>query len=226
MLTPQRNFKLKELARKRQNDLCVVLENVHDPHNIGAVMRTCDACGIPNIFVIYTEDGINSEKEYIGINASQGTKKWVKCHFFKSIKECMNVVQSRYDQIIATHLSVDGKSLYEYDFTKSSALVFGNESKGLSENILKYCTSNMFIPMMGMAQSLNISVAAAVSIYEALRQRQNEGYYDKPFNLSNTEMKESYKDGIENTYPKVFEIEPEKLDEVVNEFGKSDSDTN
>ena len=226
MLTPQRNFKLKELARRRQYDLCVVLENVHDPHNIGAVMRTCDACGIPDIYVIYTEDGINSEKEYIGINASQGTRKWVKCHFFKSIEDCMKIVQSRYDQIIATHLSLDGKSLYEYDFTKSSALVFGNESKGLSENILKYCTSNMFIPMMGMAQSLNISVAAAISTYEALRQRKLKGFYDKPFNLSNPDMKEFYRDGIQNTYPKVFEIKPEKLEYVVNEFGQSESEPN
>lgn len=223
MLTPERNQKLKNLARKRQHNLCVVLENVHDPHNIGAVMRTCDACGIPNIYVIYTEDGNNVEKEYIGINASQGTRKWVNCFFYKTIESCMNDVRQNFSHIIATHLSKDGRSIYQLDLTKSTALVFGNESKGLSEEILKYCTSNMFIPMMGMAQSLNISVAVAVSIYEALRQRTQEGMYDKKFDLTDPKMKHSYKEGIQKTYPKVFEVNPHKLDEVIEEFGKNRS---
>lgn len=224
MLTSDRNKKLKELAKKRQYDLCVVLENVHDPHNIGAVMRTCDACGIPDLYVIYTENGKNLEKEYVGINASQGTKKWVNCHFFRSIEACLDIVKNKYHQIIATHLSSDGKSLFEYDLCKPTALVFGNESRGISQSLLNQCTSNMFIPMMGMAQSLNISVAVAVSTYETLRQRNQKGYYAKSFDLSNENMLKTYKKGIANTYPKVFEIEPEKLNDVVRNYGNNNRD--
>jgi tRNA (guanosine-2'-O-)-methyltransferase len=220
MLTDSRNRKLKNLARRRQKGFSIILENVHDPHNIGAVMRTCDAVGIQDIYVIYTEDSKNAETEYIGINASQGTKKWVNCHFYKSIDQCMQIVKPLFDQILSTHLDAKAQSLYSLDLTRSTALVFGNESTGISKELLEQCTGNFHIPMVGMAQSLNISVAAAISVYEGLRQRSLNGEYDKAFDNNNKYMMNIYEKGIEMTYTKVFETNPKIIKEVVDQFSK------
>lgn len=220
MLSESRNKKLKDLARKRQFDLTLILENVHDPHNIGAVMRTCDAVGIPEIYVIYTQDSRNARKEYVGVKASRGTKKWVTCHFFHSIEECMEVVKPNFDHILATHLAADSKSIYDTNLTQPTAIVFGNEHEGVSKELLEHCTGNILIPMVGMVQSLNISVAAASTIYEALRQRLSSGGYDRPFDFDDPKMQAIYRQGVAETYPRVYETNPEKIEEVVLDKGR------
>lgn len=177
-MTPQREEKFRRVVAKRQFNLTVVLENVHDPHNIGAVMRTCDAVGIREIYVLYTENQLTEETLQVGTSAASGAKKWVEVHLFEDPKACFTAIRQKYDFIFATHLAEDAKSLYDLDLTASVALLFGNEKDGVSETSLGFTDGNFLIPQMGMVQSLNISVACAVSLYEALRQRQVAGLYD------------------------------------------------
>lgn len=219
MISQERDLKLKDLARNRQRDLTIILENVHDPHNIGAVMRTADAVGIQDIHIIYTKESQNSIKQYVGQRASRGTKKWVNSHFYASIQECMEVVKPNFKHIYATHLGQNSKSIYDCDFTEPTALVFGNERQGVSEELLAHCTGNVLIPMVGMVQSLNISVAVAVTIYEAYRQRSSSGCYSQRFDFEDPFMQNIYREGVFTTYPRIYETDPEKLDEIVREYG-------
>ncbi len=178
-MTPQREEKFRRVVAKRQFNLTVVLENVHDPHNIGAVMRTCDAVGIREIYVLYTENQLTEETLQVGTSAASGAKKWVDVHLFEDPASCFKAIRQKYDFIFATHLAEDAKSLYDIDLTASVALLFGNEKDGVSAESLTYTDGNFLIPQMGMVQSLNISVACAVSLYEALRQRLQAGLYEQ-----------------------------------------------
>ncbi len=180
-MTPERRNKLLQVLHKRQEGLCVVLENIHDPHNMFAVMRTCDAVGIQDVYIINTK--IPSKKK-IGMHSSSGAVKWLTKHIYQDIAECMTEVKKKYETIAATHFATSSKSLYELNFLKSTAFVFGNEHKGLSDEILEYTNTNFIIPQVGIIESLNISVACAVSIYEAYRQRESAGMYAER-NLNN-----------------------------------------
>jgi tRNA (guanosine-2'-O-)-methyltransferase len=174
-MTSQRKMKLLNVLNKRQPGLAVVLENVHDPHNIFAVSRTCDAVGIQDIYVIQTK--IPKRKKF-GMHSSSGAAKWLTLHYYEEVETCMKHVLDKYEVVAATFLGHQSKSLYELNFLKSTALVFGNETDGLSPEIRHYATENFMIPQVGIIESLNISVACAVSIYEAYRQRSLAGCYD------------------------------------------------
>jgi tRNA (guanosine-2'-O-)-methyltransferase len=173
-MTPQRRERLLSVLRKRQPDLTVVLENVFDPHNISAVMRTCDAVGIQEVYVLTNK--IPRHKKW-GARSSSSAAKWLTVHQYEDAQQCFTDIRKKYAKIYTTHLSSDAVSLYEINFTGSVALVFGNEHNGVSEEIRTMADGNFLIPQMGIIQSLNISVACAVSIYEALRQKTNAGHY-------------------------------------------------
>ncbi|MEO5582969.1 MAG: RNA methyltransferase, partial [Saprospiraceae bacterium] len=155
--------------------------NVRDPHNIGAVLRTCDAVGIREIFMIYPEENSNSQF-ILGKRASSGARKWVDVFEFKSVKTAFEIIRQKgYQQIWATKILPASKSLYDIDFTQKIALLFGNEHFGVTDEAAGYADGNFIIPQVGMVQSLNISVACAVSLYEGYRQRSLKGYYsDSP----------------------------------------------
>jgi tRNA (guanosine-2'-O-)-methyltransferase len=166
------------------------LENVHDPHNISAVLRTCDSVGITDIYVLYT--AVHKDRLELGKRSSSGARKWVNVHLYNDVDECMKAVKAKYSKIYATHLSEGAVDLYDLNLTESVALLFGNEHKGVSEAALTYCDGNFLIPQYGMVQSLNISVACAVSVYEALRQRKAKGFYSDNPVLSEMEQAELY----------------------------------
>jgi tRNA (guanosine-2'-O-)-methyltransferase len=170
--------KIQQLALRRQLDFTVVLENVDDPHNIGAILRTCDAVGVAEIYVLYSREGLQNHKLELGKRSSAGARKWVNVQLFRDVEACFAHVKQRYAQVYGTHLGEGALSLYELELNASTALVFGNEAEGLSQAALAHCHGNFHIPQMGMAQSLNVSVACAVSLYEALRQRQAAGRYE------------------------------------------------
>ena len=173
-MTPERRSRLLTVLNKRQPDITVVLENVFDPHNISAVMRTCDAVGIQEIYVLTTK--IPKHDKW-GAKSSSSAVKWLTVHQYEEAQECFEAIRKKYSKIYTTHLSSDAVNLYDINFTDSVALVFGNEHAGVSEEIRAMADGNFLIPQMGMIQSLNISVACAVSIYEALRQKTNAGHY-------------------------------------------------
>ncbi len=163
--------------------MTVVLENIHDPHNVSAILRTCDAVGISEIFLLY-----NYEKfPKIGRKSSASANKWIEKEKYKTVDECFSYLREKGFQILATSLNPSAKDLYDINFTKKIAVVLGNEHRGISKEVEEKADSAFFIPMYGMVQSLNVSVAAAVILYEALRQRRKKGLYDKS-NLSESEL--------------------------------------
>jgi len=174
-MTPEREAKIKRVLNHRQSGLVIVMENVHDPHNISAVMRTCDAVGVQDVYVLTTS--IARHKKF-GKTSSASAAGWLTIHQFDNTAECMAAVKKHCDKIYATHLGTESCSLYDLNLTERVALVFGNEHAGVTEDCLKYCDGNFIIPQVGMVQSLNISVACAITLYEAMRQRLNAGYYD------------------------------------------------
>lgn len=176
-MTEARRERLLSVLHKRQPDLTVVLENVFDPHNISAVMRSCDAVGIQEIYVLNTR--IPRHKKW-GAKSSSSAAKWLTIHQFEDAMLCFQALRSKYERILTTHLAADAINLYDVDFTKSVALVFGNEHAGVSDEIRAMADGNFLIPQMGIIRSLNISVACAVSIFEAMRQKQNAGHYSNP----------------------------------------------
>lgn len=176
-MTPERIQRLKEVAFRRQAGLTVILENVHDPHNIGAVIRSCDSVGIPEIFVLYTEPQLTEERIMVGKKSSGGARKWVDVNYYTDMEACFRHVREKYPRVLATHLGEEAEPLYLLNLAQPAALLFGNEKDGVSEAALAYADGNFLIPQMGMARSLNISVACAVTLYEALRQRLQAGMY-------------------------------------------------
>jgi tRNA (guanosine-2'-O-)-methyltransferase len=175
-MTNERKQKIESVLSMRQNDLTIVLENVFDPHNISAVMRSCDAVGVQEIYVLNTK--IPRHKKW-GTRSSSSAAKWLTIHQFENADECFAEIRKKYDRILTTHLSSNAVSLYKVDFTVPIALVFGNEHSGVSEEIRKFSDGNFIIPQVGMIRSLNISVACAVTLYEASRQKNLAGHYKR-----------------------------------------------
>ena len=175
-MTNERRQKIEAVLSKRQNDLTVVLENVFDSHNISAVMRSCDAVGIQEIFVLTTKV---PRHEKWGTRSSSSADKWLTVHQYDDTAACFEAIRNKYELVLTTYLASNSVSLYDTDLTKSVALVFGNEHAGISEEVRALGDGNFIIPQMGMIQSLNISVACAVSVYEAFRQKKVKGHYEQ-----------------------------------------------
>jgi tRNA (guanosine-2'-O-)-methyltransferase len=176
IMTPERQSRLLSVLNKRQDDITVVLENVFDPHNISAVMRTCDAVGVQEIYVLNTN--IPRHKKW-GAKSSSSAAKWLTIHQFDNAESCFAELRKKYSGILTTHLSSDAANLYTLDLTRPVALVFGNEHSGVSEKIRQLADGNFIIPQAGMIRSLNISVACAVTLYEAYRQKLAAGHYQQ-----------------------------------------------
>ena len=173
--------KITSVVKSRQFTLRVVLENIHDPHNVSAIFRTCDAVGVPKVTLIY-----NREKfPKIGKKSSGSAFKWVEKEKFSSVSECYESLRQNGFIIYASSISDDALDIYKLDFKKKIAIVLGNEHRGVSDEAAKLADKKFKIPMFGMVQSLNVSVAAAIVLYEALRQRMKKGFYKK------TELSES-----------------------------------
>jgi tRNA (guanosine-2'-O-)-methyltransferase len=174
MRSERRLARLEAVIRHRQPDLTVVLENIHDPHNVSAILRSCDAAGVMEVQLVYT----NETFPKLGKKSSASAKKWVEHRDFKNIRDCYAKLRKEGYTVYATHLGKRTAPLHELDLTKKVALAFGNEHRGVSEEAAELADGNFMIPMYGMMQSLNVSVACAVTLYEAVRQRMAAGKYD------------------------------------------------
>ncbi len=177
MPTKERLEVIKKVLSKRQNDIVVVLENVHDPHNVSAVLRTCDAIGILHIYLIYHS---GQEFPQLGNKSSGRVRKWMFIHKYTSVEECFTDLKKEGFSIISTHLYNESKSIFEVDLTQKIALVFGNEHEGVSNEIVVGSDTIVLIPQVGFAESLNISVACSICLYEAFRQKDILGHYSSP----------------------------------------------
>ncbi|MGZ5498492.1 MAG: TrmH family RNA methyltransferase, partial [Candidatus Aminicenantales bacterium] len=169
---PERIEKVERVLSQRQADLRVVLEGVTIAHNASAVIRTCDAAG-----VLYL-DLVAPNPELLHFNEAISTRadKWLAIAVHPTPAECLGPLKKAGFEIVATHLGRDTVPYTDIDFAKPVALVFGSEANGISDDCLAFADKVVRIPMLGMVQSLNLSVSVAIMLYEALRQRTMRGY--------------------------------------------------
>ena len=164
---------MTQVLNFRQPDLTVVCENIHDPHNVSAILRSCDAVGIPAIHLLYTTEMFPK----LGRKSSASANKWIEIKKHKKHQELKRILHEQQLVIYATSLNPAAKNIYEIDWTKPAAILLGNEHRGVSSEALQIADQQIAIPMFGMVESLNVSVAAAVILYEVCRQRLQAGQY-------------------------------------------------
>lgn len=171
MPTEERLNKLRRIARQRQSGLTVIIEDVFDPHNLGAITRSCDAFGIQEINIIFDTHPEFDPKE-VGKNSSTATNKWLNYRVHHGSEKALRTLKEEGWHIVATTLDPNAESIFEADLSQPRlALLLGNEKDGLSARALLSADRLVTIPMRGIAQSMNVSVTAALFLYEATRQR-------------------------------------------------------
>jgi tRNA (guanosine-2'-O-)-methyltransferase len=169
----RRQERIRQVLARRQPDLTVVMENIHDPHNVSAILRTCDAVGVVRVELLYTVEPFPR----IGKKSSSSASKWIDRRKHRSLHECYATLRSEGFRIFATCVDESAVALHECDLTGPVALVVGNEHRGVGDEAAQLADVRIRIPMVGMIESLNVSVATAVCLYEALRQRMVRGLY-------------------------------------------------
>ncbi len=172
--TERRLNKIVSAVKARQFSLHVVLENIHDPHNVSAILRSCDAVGVPKVALLYNYEPFPKLSRVVSASAN----KWIEKEKFKTTEECFGKLRSEGYKIYASALNEKAVDLHSIDFTQKISIVLGNEHRGASKEVLEQADEIFYIPMFGMVQSLNVSVASAVTLYEALRQRKAKGLYE------------------------------------------------
>lgn len=172
-MTPERFQKLQRVLTARQPDLTVLMENVHKSHNIAAVMRTCDAVGIFQAHAVSAEGEIPRHHMVSG-----GTRRYVRLNLHDEISTACHEFRESGHQILAAHLSDGAVDYREIDYTRPTALLLGSELWGVSSVAADEADHHVMIPMAGMVASLNVSVAAAILLYEARKQREEAGLYE------------------------------------------------
>ncbi len=174
-LTDSRKERLRAVLEKRQPDLTLVLNNIHDPHNVSAILRSCDGFGVLGVHLYYTKECFPA----LANSSSGSAKKWVDLTRHTDAGAMIGSLRAQGMQVIATGFSPTAKPLMEWDFTKPTAIILGNEHRGVDPDVKCHVPDEMYVPMFGMVQSLNVSVAAATILYEAMRQRRAAGMYDQ-----------------------------------------------
>jgi tRNA (guanosine-2'-O-)-methyltransferase len=178
-LTDARYRRMWEVAARRQLDLAVVIENVHDGHNVSAVLRSCDAVGVGGVHLVYTDEAFPA----LNKTTASSANLWLPMRRHASIADCYTVLREQGIRIYASALDTNARPLYTLDLTRPTAFVLGNEQRGVSDAAQTLADETVYIPMQGMVQSFNISVAAAIMLSEAMRQRAATGGYTLPATL-------------------------------------------
>ncbi|WP_315917807.1 tRNA (guanosine(18)-2'-O)-methyltransferase TrmH [Vibrio fluvialis] len=168
-----RYSRIQEVLKARQTDLTVCLEEVHKPNNVSAVIRTADAVGLHKIHAIWPNEQMRTLT-----HTSAGARNWVELQTHDSTLEAIQHLKDQGMQVLVTNLSDDAVDFRDIDYTKPTAIILGSEKVGISKQALAMADKDIVIPMVGMVQSLNVSVAGALILYEAQRQRQQAGMYE------------------------------------------------
>ena len=165
----------------RQPDLTLCLEEVHKPHNVSAVIRSADAVGIHDLHAVWPE------KIKTLVSSAAGSNSWVNVQTHRTIGDAVTHLKGQGMQILATNLSARAVDFREVDYTRPTCVLLGQEKTGITEEALALADQDIIIPMIGMVQSLNVSVASALILYEAQRQRQNAGLYRREHSMLDAE---------------------------------------
>ena len=176
--TERRQARIRSVLARRQPDLTVVLENVHDPHNVSAILRSCDGVGVLRAHAVYSIEDPPSGA--FARQTSASAAKWVEVERHRSLADCYTRLREEGFSILVTSVGPDSRPLYDWDLREPVALVLGNEMRGVSTEARDMADGAIQIPMAGMVESLNVSVACAVCLYEAFRQRTTAGDYEYP----------------------------------------------
>ncbi|NTS75946.1 tRNA (guanosine(18)-2'-O)-methyltransferase TrmH [Catenovulum sp. SM1970] len=171
-MSPERFAKMQKILSQRQPDLTVCMEQVHKRHNFSAIARTADAVGCHDVHAVWPED-----RRSLGGGTAGGSQNWLNIHMYDHIDQAFDQFKSQGMQVLATHLAADSVDFREIDYTKPTCVLMGTERDGITEYALSKADHNIVVPMMGMVQSLNVSVACSLILYEAQRQRQNANMY-------------------------------------------------
>lgn len=172
-MTPDRFARISRVLDKRQPDLTVITDQVHKGRNLAAILRSCDAVGVSRIHCVMPAEGY---QVFAGTSAS--ADKWVETRHYSSITEPLQALRSNGFQIVAANKTEGARHYREIDYCKPTAIVLGAEIKGVSQEASALIDVNVFLPMVGMVESFNVSVACAVILMEVERQRTEHGFYD------------------------------------------------
>lgn len=171
-MTPERFQTLKAALARRQPDLTVLAENVHKPHNVAALLRSCDAVGVYELNAVSPTGAFERPHMVAG-----GTGAWVRVRLHADITAAATDLKRSQYQILAAHFSGESVDYRAPDYTRPTAILLGSELFGVSAEAAALADAHVTIPMRGLAASLNVSVAAALLLYEAARQREAAGLY-------------------------------------------------
>lgn len=174
-MRPERFRRLREVLSRRQPDLTVILDRVNKPHNFSAILRNCDAVGALEAHVVFPAHGLELYHAH-----SAGTRKWMRVVEHLDVGAAAVHLGALGFRIVAAHPSPKARDFRSLDYTRPTAFLMGAELHGVSPAGLEVAHEHVVIPMAGMVHSLNVSVAAAILLYEAQRQRAAAGMYDEP----------------------------------------------
>ena len=174
--TLRREEKVRRVLALRRKDLTLVLANIHDPHNVSAIYRSCDAFGVPRVHLYYTDTAF----PHLGAKSSASARKWVETVRHADAHSLFATLRAEGKRVYATSCSAAAKPVYELDLLQPTAFLLGNEHSGVDPALAGMCDGEVYIPMYGMIQSFNVSVAAAVLLAEASRVRREAGCYETP----------------------------------------------
>ena len=175
-ITPERLERIRAVLSRRQKDVTLVMGNIWDPHNVSAILRSCDAFGLHRIHLYYTTE----KWPDLGKKSSASAKKWVERERHDDAAKMLAQFRKDGVQVIRTGFSETAKPLHAFDFTIPTAVILSNEHRGASPELVELVEQELYIAMQGMVQSLNVSVAAAVILYEMFSQRRRAGLLDSP----------------------------------------------
>lgn len=175
-ITERREDRIRQVLARRQPDLTLVMDNIWDPHNVSAVLRSCDAFGVLAVHLYYT----TAQWPDLGKKSSASAKKWVDRIRHDDGAAMIGGLREQGYQVLRTGFSETARPLDGWDLASPTAIILSNEHRGTSPELAELVPDEAYIPMQGMVQSFNVSVAAALTLYEAFTQREARGMYNYP----------------------------------------------
>ncbi|HBC80712.1 tRNA (guanosine(18)-2'-O)-methyltransferase TrmH [Pseudescherichia vulneris] len=202
-MTLKRYARIREMLARRQPDLTVCMEQVHKPHNVSAIIRTADAVGVHEVHAVWPENRMR-----IMASSAAGSNSWVQVKTHRTIADAVGHLKGQGMQVLATHLSEKSVDFRDIDYTRPTCILMGQEKTGITQEALDLADQDIIIPMIGMVQSLNVSVASALILYEAQRQRQNAGMYAR--DTSTIDDDDQHRLLFEGSYPVLARVAKQK----------------
>ncbi len=182
--SPSRLARMESAARQRTNFVRLVVQDIHSPHNISACMRSAEAFGILNV------DIVNLKEKFRASTVSRGVEKWLRVRKYRAISACVSDLKAQGYKIVAGMPSQQSTSLYDLPIDQPTAVVFGNEHEGIAPEWLPFVDEVFTIPMVGLVESLNISVSAALTLAELTRRAKLHQHLTSPYELTPSEVGE------------------------------------